>query len=135
VSSDPHSLPYHLRHQALFIAYAPADNPRIAIAASVEHGGYGASSAGPIARKVFDAWLLGKMPEPVEGLTRSPQGGAPLDYVPPTDVPAAATPSTPAKPVAAPAGTKAASPAAQARAAAAARKAVATLQALQVAAR
>jgi penicillin-binding protein 2 len=135
VSSNPHSLPYNLRHQALFVAYAPAENPRIAIAVSVEHGGYGASSAGPIARKVFDAWLLGKMPEPVEGLTRSPQGGAPLDYVPPTDVPAAATPSTPAKPAAAPAATKAASPAAQARADAAARKAVATLQALQAAAR
>ncbi|TBR10724.1 MAG: penicillin-binding protein 2 [Lysobacter sp.] len=81
VSSDPHALPYNLRHQALFVAYAPADDPRIAIAVSVEHGGYGASSAGPIARKVFDAWLLGQMPAPTEGVQRSPQGGAPLDYV------------------------------------------------------
>ena len=32
---------------------------------SVEHGGYGGSTAAPIARKIFDAWLLGKMPEPV----------------------------------------------------------------------
>src|SRR4249919_3195715 len=75
ISFDPHSLPYNLRHQALFVGYAPADNPTIAIAVSVEHGGFGASSAGPIARKVFDAWLLGKMPESVEGVTRSPQGG------------------------------------------------------------
>lgn len=64
VSVNPHSLPYHLRHQALFVGYAPADNPTIAVAVVVEHGGYGASSAGPIARKIFDAWLLGKMPEP-----------------------------------------------------------------------
>jgi len=75
VGFDPHSLPYHLRHQALFVGYAPADNPTIAVAISVEHGGFGGSSAAPIARKLFDAWLLGKMPEPVEGVTRSPQGG------------------------------------------------------------
>ncbi len=64
-SFDPHSLPYHLRHQALFVGYAPADNPTIAVAISVEHGGFGGSTAAPIARKIFDAWLLGKMPEPV----------------------------------------------------------------------
>ena len=64
VSADPRSLPYHLRHTALFVGYAPADDPRIAIAVVVEHGGYGGRSAAPIARKVFDAWLLGKMPEP-----------------------------------------------------------------------
>ncbi|TKR30502.1 penicillin-binding protein 2 [Luteimonas gilva] len=63
-SFNPHMLPYHLRHQALFVGYAPADNPTIAIAVSVEHGGYGASTAGPIARKILDFWVLGKMPEP-----------------------------------------------------------------------
>jgi penicillin-binding protein 2 len=144
VSSDPHSLPYNLRHQALFVAYAPADNPRIAIAVSVEHGGYGASSAGPIARKVFDAWLLGKMPEPAEGVMRSPLGGAPLDYVAPTAVaPTVAKPAAPAAKPGAPApaldddepAPEAASPAAQARGQAAARKALATLQALQAGAR
>ena len=50
----------HLRHQALFVGYAPADNPTIAVAVAVEHGGFGASTAGPIARKIFDAWLLGQ---------------------------------------------------------------------------
>ncbi|GAA4854999.1 penicillin-binding protein 2 [Luteimonas vadosa] len=64
-SVDPRNLPYHLRHQALFVGYAPADDPRIALAVSVEHGGYGGSTAAPIARKIFDAWLLGEMPEPV----------------------------------------------------------------------
>ena len=57
---NPRSLPMHLRHRALFIAFAPADAPRIAIAVAIEGGGYGASTAAPIARKVFDAWLLGK---------------------------------------------------------------------------
>ena len=57
---DPHNLPLHLRHQALFIAYAPADNPRIAVAVVVEHGGFGASSAAPIAKAMLDAWLLPK---------------------------------------------------------------------------
>ena len=65
ISVDPHSLPYHLRHQALFVGYAPAENPTIVVAVSVEHGGFGGSTASPIARKIFDAWLLGKMPEPV----------------------------------------------------------------------
>ncbi|MDQ3269290.1 MAG: penicillin-binding protein 2, partial [Pseudomonadota bacterium] len=64
VSVDPRQLPYHLRHTGLFIGYAPADAPRIAIAVAVEHGGYGGSAAAPIAKAVFDAWLLGKMPEP-----------------------------------------------------------------------
>ena len=63
-SMDPRSLPYHLRHQALFVGYAPADNPTIAVAVVVEHGGYGGTTAAPIARKIFDAWLLGTMPEP-----------------------------------------------------------------------
>ncbi|HEY4582966.1 MAG TPA: penicillin-binding protein 2, partial [Lysobacter sp.] len=94
-SMNPHSLPYHLRHQALFVGYAPADAPSIAIAVSVEHGGYGGSTAAPIARKVFDAWLLGRMPEAAEGVTRSPQGGASLEYVPEAD---AAKPVAPTKP-------------------------------------
>jgi penicillin-binding protein 2 len=79
-SMDPRSLPYHLRHQALFVGYAPAGNPSIAIAVSVEHGGYGGSTAAPIARKVFDAWLLGRMPEAHPDALRSPQGGATLEW-------------------------------------------------------
>ena len=56
---DPRNLPYHLRHQALFLGYAPADNPTIAVAVIVEHGGYGGVTAAPIARRIFDAWLVG----------------------------------------------------------------------------
>ncbi|MDQ5877494.1 MAG: penicillin-binding protein 2 [Pseudomonadota bacterium] len=52
-----------LRDHALFIAYAPADNPKIALAVVVENGGFGAQSAAPIARMVFDYYLLGKLPK------------------------------------------------------------------------
>eukprot|EP01083_Nonionella_stella_P058463 153088_1 len=65
---NPKSLPMHLRHRALFVGFAPADNPVIAIAVAVEGGGYGGSAAAPIARKVFDAYLLGKMPEGMQPL-------------------------------------------------------------------
>ena len=65
---DPRSLPMHLRHRALFVGFAPAEQPTIALAIAVEGGGYGGAAAAPIARKIFDAWLLGKMPEDESGL-------------------------------------------------------------------
>jgi penicillin-binding protein 2 len=61
ISLNPNQLAMNQRHQALFIAYAPAENPQIAIAVMVEHGGFGATTAAPIARKMMDAWLLPKM--------------------------------------------------------------------------
>jgi penicillin-binding protein 2 len=51
-----------LRDHALFIAFAPADQPKIALAVLVENGGFGAQAAAPIARQVMDYYLLGKMP-------------------------------------------------------------------------
>ena len=51
------------RDHSLFVAFAPADKPRIAVALIVENGGFGAQAAAPIARKVFDYYLLGKLPE------------------------------------------------------------------------
>jgi penicillin-binding protein 2 len=51
------------RDHALFIAYAPADKPTIALAVIVENGGFGARAAAPIARQVFDYYLLGKEPQ------------------------------------------------------------------------
>ncbi len=51
------------RDHAMFIAYAPADNPKIALAVLVENTGTGGSTAAPIARQVFDYYLLGKLPE------------------------------------------------------------------------
>lgn len=52
-------LPKKLRNHALFITFAPAEAPKIAVAVVVEHGGHGGSTAAPIARKVIDAYLLG----------------------------------------------------------------------------
>jgi penicillin-binding protein 2 len=52
-----------LRDHALFIAFAPADEPKIALAILVENGGFGAQAAAPIARQVLDYYLLGKRPK------------------------------------------------------------------------
>ena len=51
-----------LRDNALYIGFAPADKPRIAIAIVVENGGFGAEAAAPIVRKAFDYYLLHKRP-------------------------------------------------------------------------
>jgi penicillin-binding protein 2 len=58
------------RDHAWFIAYAPAEDPTIAISVLVENGGFGAAAAAPIARKVLDAYLLGPeaVPEPKKSL-------------------------------------------------------------------
>jgi penicillin-binding protein 2 len=50
------------RDHALFIAYAPAENPTIVVAVMVENGGSGSGTAAPIARAVFDYYLTGKRP-------------------------------------------------------------------------
>ncbi len=59
-----------LKDHAWFIAFAPADHPRIALAVLVENGGFGAAAAAPIARRAIDYYLLGKLPvdpkKPVE---------------------------------------------------------------------
>lgn len=102
VSLNPRMLPMHLRHRALFVAYAPAEAPTIAVAVVVEGGGFGASTAAPIARKVLDAWLLGKMPDDpaAAGQTAGavPAAAAaslPDDDAPPVAAPAAAPVATP----------------------------------------
>jgi penicillin-binding protein 2 len=50
------------RDHSLYIAYAPAENPRIALAVIVENAGFGAAAAAPIARRAFDYWLLDRYP-------------------------------------------------------------------------
>ncbi len=50
------------RDHSLFIAFAPAEDPKIAIAVLVENGGFGARAAAPIARAAIDYYLLGKKP-------------------------------------------------------------------------
>ncbi len=53
-----------LRDHALFIAFAPAENPQVALAMVVENAGFGAQNAAPIARRVFDFVLMGLYPSP-----------------------------------------------------------------------
>lgn len=55
---DEEELEERLHDHALFVSYAPADDPAIAVAALVENGSHGGSTAGPVARATMDAWLL-----------------------------------------------------------------------------
>jgi penicillin-binding protein 2 len=63
---DAGNLSRQNRDHALFIAYAPADDPKIAIAVVVENGSHGGSTAAPIARAVMDYYLTGKRPAEVK---------------------------------------------------------------------
>jgi penicillin-binding protein 2 len=63
----------HQRDHALYMAFAPADNPQIALAIVVENAGFGAAQAAPIARRVFDYWLLGDYPS-LEDIEASQKG-------------------------------------------------------------
>ncbi|WP_138513602.1 penicillin-binding protein 2 [Rhodoferax bucti] len=65
----------HQRDHSLYIAFAPADDPKIALAVIVENAGFGAASAAPIARRTFDYWLLGQYPSE-EDLAAVSQGKA-----------------------------------------------------------
>jgi penicillin-binding protein 2 len=67
------------RDHALFTAFAPADNPKIALAMVVENAGFGSQNAAPIARRIFDYWLLGQYPslEDIEAVQKA-QAPAPI---------------------------------------------------------
>ncbi len=56
-----HAVAEDRRDHALFTAFAPADQPTIALALVVENGGWGAEAAAPIARKVLDYWLIDRL--------------------------------------------------------------------------
>jgi penicillin-binding protein 2 len=47
-----------LRDHALFVGFAPVDDPKIVVSVIVENGGSGSGTAAPVARALFDAWLL-----------------------------------------------------------------------------
>lgn len=55
---DEETVAEKMRDHALFIAYAPIENPSIAVAVIVENGGHGGAVAGPVAKAIMDAWLL-----------------------------------------------------------------------------
>ena len=67
------------RDHSLYMAYAPADAPKIALAVVVENAGFGAAAAAPIARRVFDYWLLGQYPSEEDiAATQKGQSGRPI---------------------------------------------------------
>lgn len=76
---DAKRLDEHQRDHALYIAFAPADDPKIALAVVVENAGFGSDSAAPITRRIFDYWLLSQYPslEDMASL-QSGKGGPPL---------------------------------------------------------
>jgi penicillin-binding protein 2 len=55
---DEEEIRERLRDHALFVGFAPADKPEIAVAVIVENGGSGSGTAAPVARALFDSWLL-----------------------------------------------------------------------------
>jgi penicillin-binding protein 2 len=61
---DARKLEEHQRDHSLYIAFAPVDQPRVALALVVENAGFGAAHAAPIARRVFDYLLLDQFPNP-----------------------------------------------------------------------
>ncbi len=64
------------RDHAWFISFAPVDKPKIAVVVLVENGGHGGGTAAPIARKVMDYYLLGKVPVPVAPKAAIPAASA-----------------------------------------------------------
>ena len=86
------------------MAFAPADDPRIALAVIVENAGFGAAHAAPIARRVFDYWLMGQYPNDEDmAAVRKGQAAAPIGKPrnaaevgwPPAPTAAASAPSAP----------------------------------------
>lgn len=53
-------IPYEARDHALFVSYAPAEKPQIAIAVVIEHGGHGSSAAAPVAKAMYDVYFAEK---------------------------------------------------------------------------
>ncbi|MDZ4128919.1 MAG: penicillin-binding protein 2, partial [Hydrogenophaga sp.] len=76
---DARKLEEHQRDHALYVAFAPIDQPRVAIAVVVENAGFGAASAAPITRRVFDYLLLDQYPNPQDlAAVRVGQASAPI---------------------------------------------------------
>ena len=68
-----------LRDHALYVAFAPVENPQMAVAVIVENAGWGAGAAAPIARRLFDYMLLGQVPSEQDIVaTRAGTSAAPI---------------------------------------------------------
>jgi penicillin-binding protein 2 len=90
------ALAEYQRDHALYMAFAPADKPTIALALIVENAGWGAEAAAPIARRVFDFWVAGVYPNEADlAHVRAGKGGPPVGK----PRPIAEVPDLPAPPV------------------------------------
>jgi penicillin-binding protein 2 len=76
---DARKLEEHQRDHSLYVAFAPMEQPRVALAVVVENAGFGSASAAPIARRVFDYLLLDQYPNPqdMEAVSKG-QAGRPI---------------------------------------------------------
>jgi penicillin-binding protein 2 len=76
---DARKLEEHQRDHSLYMAFAPADNPTVALAVVVENAGFGAAHAAPIARRVFDYAVLGLYPSEEDlAAVKKGQAGPPI---------------------------------------------------------
>ena len=76
---DASKLEEHQRDHSLYVAFAPLEQPRVALAVVVENAGFGSASAAPIARRVFDYLLLDQYPNPQDMAAVSKgQAGRPI---------------------------------------------------------
>ena len=79
---DADKLDERQRDHSLYIGFAPAEAPRLVVAAIVENAGFGSAAAAPIVRRVMDYWLLGQYPSEEDiaavqqGEGRAPRGTA-----------------------------------------------------------
>jgi len=62
---------WRFKDHALFVAFAPVEDPQIAVAVIIEHGGHGGSAAAPVARAVIERWLQLRSPKPTTFLERT----------------------------------------------------------------
>ena len=93
-----------LRDHALFTAFAPAEDPKIALAMIVENAGFGSQNAAPIARRIFDFWLLRQYPslEDIKAVQKAqaptpigkPRAVADVPWPPDTEAPVSAPEKT-----------------------------------------
>ncbi|MFA7503967.1 MAG: penicillin-binding protein 2 [Burkholderiaceae bacterium] len=104
---DEEAIERRHRDHSLYMVFAPAENPKIALAVIMENAGFGAAAAAPLARKVLDYHLLGKLPpdtDPTVLLTpleeaeiddTPPEPVLDEDELPPTPLPGAIAPKRP----------------------------------------
>jgi penicillin-binding protein 2 len=76
---DARKLEEHQRDHSLYLAFAPVEAPRVALAVVVENAGFGAAAAAPIARRVFDYLLMDQYPSPQDiAAVQKGQASAPI---------------------------------------------------------